>query len=453
MCRICGRCCHTRPRAILHLQSSSTNCWVPTMRRYEPLSVEATQALDAQDRSLKQAHHQRGLRLQEDDKIWRPACEEELAGGLVARDNPVEAEGPATDSEMQEWSRLGLLPPGRGGRPSTQRGGSATSVCNIMDELRLWESRHKREALAWEPNMDWVPRPFSSGEKFALILFSGHRRDGDIATWLSRLGGLTPICVDMAVDPEVGNIFHNNLWVRLIRARRILAAHAGPPCETYLLARWIPVEDGAGPRPLRSSTHPWGLPDRTEKEVKQCHIGTALMLQALKLLLLAWCHGAAITLEHPKGPSTEDDIYWCIWFSTFIRQWMLAPQVNTVTFLQGPLGQISPKPTTLLAARLPGLPARIYAAYQRHWTVQHYLGGRAATGEWKTARAKAYPEALCQVLAEEYTLYPQYHLEEAFDEVPEDVRLAIDRLSQWDPYLLNSSAGVMAADYHPDAFG
>eukprot|EP00438_Fugacium_kawagutii_P008299 Skav206322 [mRNA] locus=scaffold1420:111633:116027:+ [translate_table: standard] len=244
-CRICCRWYHTRARAILHLQSSSTNCWIPMMRKFEPMSIEDTQRLDEADRQAKQAHHQRGLRAAADDRVWRMATPDELRPLLVPRASLSTAlHEPASEAELTTWSQYGLLPPGRGGRPATQRALSDTKIFNLMAEIRGWEPRRLEAAHGWQPSFDWVPRPFSRGEAYALILFSGHRRDGDIATWLSHFGHLTPICVDLAVHHEAGNVMRDQPWVQLIRARRVKAAHAGPPCETYTLARWIKTAHG-----------------------------------------------------------------------------------------------------------------------------------------------------------------------------------------------------------------
>eukprot|EP00438_Fugacium_kawagutii_P016181 Skav225033 [mRNA] locus=scaffold2061:194267:195232:+ [translate_table: standard] len=320
-----------------------------------------------------------------------------------------------------------------------------------MAELRDWEGRRLQTVQHWCPQPDWVPRPFSSGEAYVLLFFSGHRRDGDIATWVAQLGNVTPICIDLAIDPDAGNVLSDDIWMRLIRARRVRAAHAGPPCETYTEARWLELPGQQGPRPLRSATHPWCMPQRREKEVRQCHIGTILFLQAVKLLMLTWAHGGAITLEHPRGPQSAE-LRWCIWFSAFLRQWLLAPGVYIVQFLQGPLGQISAKPTTLLVGRLPGLAARLFAAYQKGWKATASLGGKDSQGAWKTARAKEYPTALCKVLAEEFVTFATSQPEEDFDALTPEVHEMLAKLQNWDPYLTDGSAGVMAADYHPDAY-
>ena len=127
--------------------------------------------------------------------------------------------------------------------------------------------------------------------------------------------------------------------------------HAGPPCETYSLARWLEIEDSIYPRPLRSCEQPWGLDGRTLRETRQWMMGNILMWRALFLLFTIYAYGGSFTLEHPKGCGGKDN-KWTIWDSSFIKQLMLAGDIKLWAILQGPLGQPFAKPTNLLAARL-----------------------------------------------------------------------------------------------------
>lgn len=422
------------------------------MRRFLPLSLEDAAALDEQDRKNKTAQHQRGLRDPAHDKVWRWATAEELRLALPERQSiDTDGDHSPTTAELSSWAAYGMLPPGRGGRALTVRRVGDQDVFNIMAKLRAFEEQQLHRNRSWRPNFDWVPRPLALGDKYVLLFFSGHRRDWDIATWLQHLGPLIPVCIDLAIHPVWGNALQDSAWIRLIQARKVAAAHAAPPCETYTEARWLFLEDGQGPRPLRTAQHPWCLPECTEKEVRQCHVGPILFLQALKMLLLTWCHGGAITLEHPKGPDTAEE-RWSIWHSAFVRQWLLAADLQTITFVQGPLGQISWKPTTLLAGRLPHLAGQLYRAYQPHWRPSMVLGGRNADGTWRTSGAKAYPAEMCRVLATAYTDFAAAQNEEGTTPMPLDAAEAISQLMQWDPYLYFATAGRMAADYHRDAY-
>eukprot|EP00438_Fugacium_kawagutii_P030179 Skav207265 [mRNA] locus=scaffold434:14169:23378:- [translate_table: standard] len=356
-CCICHRWYHTRPRAILHLQSSSTDCWLRALRTFQPLSQEAAMALDQHDCQAHTAHHQRGLRTAEQDRVWRPASSDEIAAiGLQPLDQPVTGDTDPSAEELTQWAHIGLLPPGRGGRNRTQR----KLDYNVMSVLRNYEASRLELLPHWRPCHDWVPRPLALGEKFIMVLFSGHRRDGDIGTWVHRLSNLTPICIDLAVHEEAGNVLQDSKWIDLIRTGRVLAGHAGPPCETYTLARWLALDDTNAPRPLRTATHPGACP-----------------------------------------------------------------------------GEASARSDT----------------YDLSWRPSYYLGGRTQSGAWRTTEAKAYPSTLCRVLAAEYISFAAHQPYADGADIPEAAQAAIQKLCNWDPYMLDAAAGHMAMDYHPEAFG
>eukprot|EP00438_Fugacium_kawagutii_P006271 Skav222658 [mRNA] locus=scaffold997:252657:260438:+ [translate_table: standard] len=173
-CRICQRHFHTRPRMLLHLQSSSAGCWVPMMRHFRPLTDDQAAQLDAADRAAQVALHQRGVLRAHSDHVWRMATPAELQGGLPMRE-PVEHwdwSMPSAD-ELQCWGGLGMLPPGRGGRDLTTRSLTDGRVENVMAELRSFEPSHRVRVQQWEVHYDWVPRPFSAGNKFVVILDTG----------------------------------------------------------------------------------------------------------------------------------------------------------------------------------------------------------------------------------------------------------------------------------------
>eukprot|EP00438_Fugacium_kawagutii_P004994 Skav215291 [mRNA] locus=scaffold2522:218059:220614:- [translate_table: standard] len=456
VCRGCHRWYHTRPRLLQHLHQGSTNCWVRLLRTYQPLTEPATQALDHLDRDAKVAQHQRGVKSHEVDRAWRPATEPECAGGLAPLDGEifVDDDDP-TVTELAEWSTYGLLPPGRGGRARTQRRLDEVDVPNADAHLTHLEQTWKTACREWHPDFDWIPRPLAEGQKYALLLYSGHRRPGDLASWLWWNSELVPINVDLAVDAVYGNVFDSALWISLIKARKVAVAHAGPPCETFTYARWLPPPPGSlYPRPLRDDWAPWGRLARTVKEIAQFCVGNALMTRGLYLLLLVYLHGGAFTLEHPAPrthePTPSSPMPWCIWDSAFIKQLMLAGDINLLTFMQGPLGRPYPKPTCLLHARLPGLAAALFSEYDKTWRPTERLGGRNDAGEWRTAAAKIYPERMCKALALQFAWYARQCPVEGSEDDPVALQAALQALSlHWDPYQMGSHE--MCGDYHRTA--
>ena len=300
----------------------------------------------------------------------------------------------------------------------------------------------------WQPCFDWIPRPLSCGQRYFLIFFSGHRRFADIASWMEWQGSVCPISIDLAISKTYGNLQDDSLWRQLIQARKVVGAHAAPPCETYTLARWIEVHDGPAPQPLRDMDSPWGKDGLTIQEVIQCFVGTQLMMKALALLLLTYCYGGSFTLEHPKGAEGREG-RWTIWDSAMIKQLLLLPDVKRVDFVQGPLGQPFTKPTSILTGRLMDFAQELFKQYQPGWRPTEWLGGReSGGGGWKTAKAKAYPPRMCQVIAETHLRHAESMTEEGHEPDPEMLEQALLALSPgFDPYLWDAKGTEMTNDY------
>ena len=273
---------------------------------------------------------------------------------------------------------------------------------------------------------------------------------GDIASWFHWNTDIQPICIDMAIHEEHGNVMNLGHWEAMARARRPVGGHAGPPCETHSTARWLPAVDNIFPRPLRTNQDPWGCDHRQLHEVWQCHVGTILMLAAIRILTWIYVYGGSISLEHPKGDN-DSPVKWSIWKSSFLRQLLLAADAKLTTFLQGPLGQNFPKPTTIFAARLPDLAQHIYSQYDLRWKPTEKLGGRA-DGAWRTSKAKVYPERLCWALEQSHIQHAEQLKCEGHDEIPEHLTEVITALSGiHDPYDETANNIFMKADFHKNS--
>ena len=448
ICRCCRRNYHTRARMLRHLHWGTTRCWIFHFRTFIPVSEEEMAQMDEVDIAHGHAFHQHGLRNDKSDSSWCWATEQDLRPVLALRlDVSCVSTDDPSESELQQWGQFGLLPPGQGGRDRTCRKPRDVAIANVQRDTSALEKKLCEEVVSWTPGYDWVPPPLSRGQKYFLILFSGHRRAGDIASWFHWNTDIQPICVDLAIHETFGDVMQTDNWIQLAKARRLVGAHAGPPCETYTAARWLPQDQGIFPRPLRTSDEPWGCAYRQLAEVFQCHVGTVLMLKAIQILLWVYAFGGSITLEHPRGEH-EGSQKWCIWRSSFIRQILLAADAGLVTFLQGPLGQNFPKPTSLLTARLPGLAESLYSHYDKHWQPTERLGGKSQ-GVWRTSKAKVYPEKLCRVIAFAHFQHAASLQCEGFDEVPETLHPLIATLTAvHDPYDQNASGTTMKADFH-----
>eukprot|EP00435_Cladocopium_sp_Y103_P047613 s764_g14.t1 len=324
--------------------------------------------------------------------------------------------------------------------------GADWELRNVCRDTSCLEKRLKDEVQEWRPNFDYVARPMSSKQLYFLILFSGHRRWGDISSWYHWDGRVMPIAVDLAVSATCGDVLNCEPWLSLIRAQRVIGAHGGPPCETFSVARWRDIPGECCPQPLRDSEFPWGRLYLTLREVLQCHTGTELMLVTMRILLEVYSASGSVSLEHPRG-DVCDDRKWCIRLSSFVKWMLLSADISTCTFLQGPLGQVAPKPTTMMTGRLSTFASLIFNNYQRNWKPTMYLDGKDESG-WKTARAKVYPPLLSRIIFQAHMNHAVTVQREDTGEIPEEVVPLINELSAiHDPYLSDAFKD-MQSDFH-----
>lgn len=354
---------------------------------------------------------------------------------------------------LRGWEEeYGSLPVWMGLRTSSTRPRCGDDS-NVLFPSRLAAIEHswQEEVLAWRPG-DQVPRQVFPSEVFYLILFSGHRRADDIG---SQLWGMDfqgrvvwPICLDMCIDQEEGNLLDariQNLWKGKILDGVVIGMHASPPCETYTEARHLPPPPGCmKPRPLRSWSFPWCLPGLDSKELRQITVGNALFFVAIVFASWLLIGGGCASIEHPKGCLPSEGRF-TIWVSTFMRRLCLYESCFQYTFCQGPLGQVSLKPTTFMLLRLPSFPRlrRKLATFKGPF---ESLGGQNSDGSWKTSRAKEFPPNLCQAIAEAVQCFSVSR------SVAGTVALSWPKLapSSWlpyDPYSLEAEGTRMGPDF------
>ena len=98
------------------------------------------------------------------------------------------------------------------------------------------------------------------------------------------------VSLDVVIDPIKGDLMKlttQAFWIDKIRKGYISAIVAGPPCETWSVARGRAIEgaDNKGPRVLRTVEHPWGLPSLGLRDLEQLYTGTALLLFVIECVL------------------------------------------------------------------------------------------------------------------------------------------------------------------------
>ena len=103
--------------------------------------------------------------------------------------------------------------------------------------------RRPVSGLRWKQGA-YVPR-MRCGTLVFLHLFSGHRRDGDLHSWLAKMNVpagymLTVISVDIIYDVVAGDLSqksNQDKWLAFVGAGIVVGVLAGPPCETWSRSR------------------------------------------------------------------------------------------------------------------------------------------------------------------------------------------------------------------------
>ena len=275
-----------------------------------------------------------------------------------------------------------------------------------LDLYEQWCSDIACASTPWKPTL-CCPRPVFR-ERAVLHAYSGRRRPGDFQWYLDALGRQHKlegfyVSLDIVIDSTWGDISNQKtqkFWLDSIRSGFIIGFLSGPPCCTWSIARGKKVADSdrRSPRILRTREDLWGFWSVSLKEKRQLYDGHLLLgfsLQAMVLLSSVQGCGA---LEHPAEPKDAEAA--SIWRLPLMQMIVTLPGFQHFEFAQGLLGADSAKRTGLLALNLPDLPtflrgSAVCAHIPRNQTI-----GVDDTGQFKTAKLKEYPPALCKALAE-----------------------------------------------------
>ena len=118
-------------------------------------------------------------------------------------------------------------------------------------------------------------------------------------------------CFDIANDAVRGDLANWTaviFWIDQMKAGRVAALMAGPPCETWSAARTRPLPNvKRQPRPLRSRDLPWGLHYLTMREYDQLDLGNQLLRVTILFLYVAYQVIVPAVMEHP---ATAEDEKW-----------------------------------------------------------------------------------------------------------------------------------------------
>ena len=274
--------------------------------------------------------------------------------------------------------------------------------------LQSWEEWYT--SLATSVPADWIQYcpPPSSLTRYKILLhaFAGRRRRGDIEWFLDQLSSqhsgytILPVSIDIIIDPEFGDISKQStqsFWLHYIQLGFVAGFIAGPPCNTWSKARAHALADGRGPRVVRDPMNPWGLPSMRLAEVRQVLVGNILLGFSFVCIFALALHGGAALLEHPRDPEHDDTI--SIWRLPILNVLLQLPDVRLVHVAQGLFGAPSPKPTTLLALRLPTLETALHRGLLTGANPQAVSIGKNVDGTFRTSPLKEYPPGFCKAIA------------------------------------------------------
>ena len=141
-------------------------------------------------------------------------------------------------------------------------------------------------------------------------VFSGRRRPGDFQSFAENgklPNGLTclAISVDIIFSVQWGNLLRQEtleLFIHALHEGVIICMLAGPPCESWSVARLRGGVYDDGPRPVRSITELLGLGHLKLAELRQVCTGNELLGVTLRLAMACWMAGSLFLLEHPMEP-------------------------------------------------------------------------------------------------------------------------------------------------------
>ena len=212
-----------------------------------------------------------------------------------------------------------------------------------LKELGFWKRRRRKQIL--------------QSDRIVLHLFSGKGEKPQFRRLEGNGRILFPIHLENGQD-----VCHPALWkvlVKICAKGNVDAVIGGPPCRTFSILRHRPP----GPPPLRSRTHPYGLPQLEAANRDYVNQDTAYFVRHLYLHSLATAgrvergdvrtKEVAMALEQPADPdeylNPENELFGTV--PTFWRTplWEIYHQENMmkITFDQHVLGQVARKPATV----------------------------------------------------------------------------------------------------------
>ena len=272
-------------------------------------------------------------------------------------------------------------------------------------ELRDYEAQCYEVVVADTPVTE-IPRHFGR-ERILLHAYAGRRRPGDFQFFLDILAEQHPdmtiytVSLDLVIDEQWGDVMSaatRAFWLDHARQGHILGFLAGPPCNTFSVARETELQEGkTGPRVVRSAQDLWGFSALTLKELSAVHMSNVLLGFALLMMIHISGHRGLGILEHPAEPSGAESA--SIWKLPLVQLMLLFPAFQRLRLLQGLFSAFSAKPTELLLLNLPAALPIFHAGRLVPEVPRTCSIGKHVDGTFKTTSLKEYPPAFCRCLA------------------------------------------------------
>eukprot|EP00434_Breviolum_minutum_P021839 symbB.v1.2.019273.t1/scaffold1509.1/size114668/8 len=190
---------------------------------------------------------------------------------------------------------------------------------------------------------------------------------------------------------------------------RTITVEPTKPSPDHLkdLAQLRQLEDGQGPRPLRSAADLfyliWSLNPLKIRELRQTSVGNQLLQFCLTMMAAHCVTNTLGLLEHPSAPpSKPTGIPPSIWRLPAVQLMRRHRNISLTHIKQGYFGAKAPKPTTLMIVGPPTVRASMIQAIQQGRTTNRLPPplqmGRTEKG-FATLPLKRYPVGLCKAIA------------------------------------------------------
>ena len=238
------------------------------------------------------------------------------------------------------------------------------AVHPVLSQLPEW----LKSQLVVEPS-DWNLLPVNRRRRrtlrqggFALHLFSGDEEGYTLKRSIKGQGGPHQrlLEIDIKHGPSHDLLKGNGPYAALLRAAvegKILSVIGGPNCRSRSVLRHRPIPGQPdAPRPIRSwDGGEFGAPWITSKEAAMLREDDVLMWRMLFLFMVAEYTRRAqmkadpvhLVLEQPASPRSYEPEAVSFWDTKEWKGIRDEFKLNEVTFNQGNLGGLAPKPTTL----------------------------------------------------------------------------------------------------------